>query len=49
MRHFLIFMAAWIAGCAIADYVMHLEADAWRMAWGYAVGVIGNHFADNDG
>ena len=35
--YFFVFMLVWFTGCAIADHVLHLDADSWRMTWGYVV------------
>ena len=42
----LIFVAVWLAGCVAADYVFHLDADVWRMAWGYLSGTTAYILAD---
>lgn len=34
------FMAVWVAGCALADFVLHLSANSWRMLFGFVVGTI---------
>ena len=39
-------MIIWIAGCAIADYVLQLEANSWRMLWGYAVASFADEVAN---
>ena len=42
----LIFITVWLAGCAAADYVLHLDADVWRMVWGYFSGTTAYILAD---
>lgn len=38
---FSVCVIVWAAGFYIADYVLHLRADSWRMLFGYFVGSIG--------
>lgn len=37
---FCMFMIIWIAGCALADYILLFETRAWTMFWGFVVGTI---------
>jgi hypothetical protein len=46
MLRFLVFLGIWIIGNAIADFVLHLGASPWRMAFGYFVGTVGFVIAD---
>lgn len=36
-----IFMCIWIAGCAMQEYVFHIENFAYIMSYGYFVGGLG--------
>ena len=36
----LVFMAIWVAGCAMADGVFLFETRSLSMSWGYVVGLI---------
>lgn len=31
-------IVVWLIGCAIADFVLELDASAWRMLFGFFVG-----------
>jgi hypothetical protein len=36
--HYLLgFTVVWVAGVALADFVLEIEANAWSMLWGYVV------------
>lgn len=38
---FVAFMATWLAGCFVADFVLHIPANSWRMLFGFVVGSAG--------
>jgi hypothetical protein len=37
VTYFLVFIVVWVAGCAVADLVIGLGDDGWRMAFGALV------------
>lgn len=46
VMRFVVFMAIWVAGCFLTDYVFFIEARAWNMWWGWAVGTFALWLAD---
>lgn len=51
IKYFLAFMAVWITGCYLADYVFPEIANSYMMAWGWFVACIGlviGHFASTE-
>jgi len=40
------FAVVWFAFCALADYVLMLDADSWRMSWGFVAGMCAGLFSD---